>query len=375
MSFSQTPMGSYGGASAVPGYGPNARVFPQTITFTPQTPVQQINAQSLQGGGNPLTTIASIYIDNTNGPVAVTAVFPDTQQTITCPAYCAGWFVVASNSLVYNITAPLVTELGATFSVIVQSANYPVQQALYGPFLPSANTGSLDTPGSAGTWTTLVRTVPFGPPIVAGGSPQVLSYTSLEIDCTQFGGTVQVAGVDITGNPWVVVQSALTKSEFLIPATASGSSYTVTNVIPAAIPTAAVIPMRWRVTAIGEQPSYNVPIYMPSIPLTETTMSTGTTNLAILAAAVGEGFFVDSMSITSASWSVQFNLLLRDGASSFTFWEGAFAAGNNLATVNLGYISHTRNTALLLQVQNAGAAAGTLAVSTRAAYLNASQNG
>jgi hypothetical protein len=375
MSFTQTPMGTFGAASAVPGFGVNARVYPQTLTFTASTPVQQINAQSLQGSGNTLATIASIYIDNSNGPVAVTAVFPDTQQAITCPAYCAGWFSVASNSLVYNVAAPLVAELGASFSVRIQSANYVVQPVLYGPFLPGSNVGTLDTPGSAGAWTTLTRTVPNGPALTPGGPTQILAYSSLEIDCTAFGGTIVVAGTDITDNPWSVTQSALTKSEFLIPATASGSSYTITNITPLGGAVSAVIPLRWRVQSIGEQPSYSVPLYFPAIPITETSMATGTTNLPILSAVAGEGFFVDSCTITSAGWSVQFNILLRDAAASFTIWEGAFAAGNNLATVNLGYISRSRNTALLLQVQNAGAGAGTLAVSTRAINITASQEG
>jgi|SRR5215831_4959257 len=75
---------SYGASSAAPNQGIAANI-------------QGVNQAPL------LSSICSVYIDNTNSTVPIYILFPDTNNVITCQAGSAGWFLAMTNLMNFFI--------------------------------------------------------------------------------------------------------------------------------------------------------------------------------------------------------------------------------------------------------------------------------
>lgn len=371
MSFSaMTPFGS-ANAFTLLGYNNNGSTKAASATgvLTPSNGAQVVNLQALPGG-NQLGAIVTLFIDNSGGAVPVIVTFPDTGQVIEAPAYSQGYYPALTAGLVFTVAAPLIGVLNGDVGYNIQVANFAIPPSSYGPFYPDENAGVLQSAGISGGWITYSGTVPE-----IGGKQAI--FDSLEVDSTNFGAQFALASVSIDGSPWQINQLPLQKSEFYIPPTSSGTSYTATATLPGGGDTTRLIPLRWRVAPIGESVAYNVPLYMPWITNTFTSMGSGTTSTTVLPAiGTSDGFYVDLCSITWANWSQNFTFSLIDSSyTSAPIFEGSFPTGSGNYQFNLGYVAYKTNAPLTFAITNAGAATGSLSVNVRATYVQASQGG
>ncbi len=365
-----TPFGA-GGFTAQPlrGYSPKSSVVPVTVKLSPGKPVQTVNLQSLAGGAA-LGNIVTLYVDNSDGPIPVSLIMADTGQTIDVPAFTQGYYPALTNGLVFNATAPLIGVFGAQVSFQVQCLNFAVPPQQQGPLLPSANAGvqqSIGTPPWA-TWASIVPSDPtLGP----------LLFTALELDMTPMAGNLSVRGTAIDGSIWTASQLPLQKGEIAIPATASGSAVSASIITPYGTTVQHSIAARWRVQPSGEQPSYSVPLYMPWTPYSYTAMVTGPTTVNFLSPSASYGVYIDKIDLSANGWSVAWQFLLIDESNSATtVLETAFPSGNVIWQEDVGYCSYGRGGGgISFEIQNAGAAAGVLAVNIRGSLIAASQQG
>lgn len=371
MSFSaMTPFGS-ANAFTLLGYNNNGstKVAPAVGVLTPSNGAQVVNLQALPGG-NQLGAIVTLFIDNSGGAVPVTVTFPDTGQVIEAPAYSQGYYPALTAGLVFTVAAPLIGVLNGDVGYKIQVANFAIPPSSYGPFYPDENAGVLQSVGTSGGWNTFVANVPEIDGVQA-------IFDSLEVDSTNWGGQLALASVSIDGSPWQIQQLPLQKSEFYIPPTASGTPFTATATLPGGQATTKILPLRWRVAPIGESVTYNVPLYMPWISNTFTSMSTGATSTTVLpSVGSSDGFYVDLCSITWANWSQNFTFALADDSYGFgPIFEGSFPTGSGNYQFNAGYVAFQTNAPLSFLITNAGAATGSLSVNVRATYIQAAQYG
>ncbi len=353
------------------GYSPagTSKVSPVKVKLTPANGAQTVNLTALPGG-NQIGSLVTVYVDNSAGPVPVQLSYPDTGMVTVVPAFSQGFFPALTAGLVFVVSAPLIGVLNQAFGVTVQALNFAVPQASYGPFLPNENAGVLLPIGTAGGWQTLAGTAPFD-----AGAARL--FQSLEIDSSSYGAQVAISGTSIDGGAWTVTQLPLQRGELVIPPTASGTAISTTATLPLGGNTTAIIPTRWRVQAIGEQTSYGLPLYMPWLPFSYTSMAAGLTTQGAFPAEAGFGVYLDKISVTASGWSSQFNVTVQDTgyASPYTLLEETFPSGNVTFGESLGYLSYKRNAAINIVIQNASAATGVLVISMRGALIAASQNG
>ncbi len=323
-------------------------------------------------GSQALGQLATVYVDNSAGPVPVSVTFPDTGLSFDVPAWQQGYFPALTTGQILTVAAPLVAVLDHPFPVSVIGLSFQVPQQAYGPFLPNQNAGVAYAVGTSAGWQVWDGAAPDG----ASSAPML--YSALEVDCTKIAARIEISGTAVDGSAWTITQLPLVKSEFVIPATASGSAIVATAAIPLGGNTTATVPTRWRVQPCGESPAYGVPLYMPWSNVIESSMPSGASTVTIFPADP-DGAFLDMLMVTAQGWSASFNLNLYDSglgaAPGQLIWTGSFPNGNVSAQVNLGYVSYARNAAINLVINNAAAATGALTIGVRGSIIDASQNG
>jgi hypothetical protein len=364
----RTPIGAMN-AFTLLGYDNSgtSKVVPATVTLTPSNGAQVVNLQNL-GGGNQLGAIVTVYVDNSNGPVPVTIVYPDTGMQTIVPAYSQGFWPALTAGLVMTVAAPLIAVVSDTITVNIQAANFAIPQAAYGPFYPNSNAGVPQSVGNPSGWNAESTNVP-------SYNGENLIFNSLTVNNLSFAGNTAVNSTGLNGQGWEVSQLQLTSSEFIIPPTVSGTPMLVTVSIPDGGTTTALIPLDWRVAPIGAQTVYNVPLYGGWTSATFSSLASGNNESTVFAAAVGFGFYVDMVQVTAVGWSSAYSVELIDAGNSYNLWTGSFGNGNTQFSSDVGYVAYERDQPLTLNVNCASAATGTLTVSVRGQLLTASQNG
>lgn len=357
---------------ATKGWGATSRVAPVSVTLPANGMAVDVNF-NVMPNGQQISTIASMYVDNTAGPLPIVISFSDTQMEIDVPAFDAGYYPVFTNSLGFRVFAPLQAEFGVPFTVEIQAFDQPIQPFQQGATLPAGNSGSLVEAGNPGGWNLVNTTVPLSPAGVA------LVYSSLEINNSAYSQPVTVSGTGLDGNPWTVTAPGFTDVELAIPLTASGTIATVSTATPTlAGTTTALIPLRWRVQPAGIVQTSSLPTAQTSFTV-ETTAPAAGNNDGNLALPATFGAFVSGVTVAARGLSNVYKLELIDNTGSVppatVFWALNFPTADLQESFPVGWATKFRGGNVLMRAIFTGASAGVLDFQIQWSPVSASQNG
>jgi hypothetical protein len=347
------------------------RVAPVAVTLQPTGGPVDVVLNSMPPGQQ-LSSIATLFIDNSQGPLPLTVSFADTEMTLAVQAYTQGYYPVFTSGLIFTVAAPLIAEYGGAVTVKIQAMNFEVGPLQTTAALPNLNAGARISVGLDTGWTTYAFTVP--------GTGSI--YTALEIDNAAYSSAVTVSGVDLTGAAWSVTQPGFVTGELVIPPTLAGSAATATTPLTAAgAETLAIIPLRWRIEPAGIATTSSKPGSFTPGAISFLNPPEGATVIAF-ALPAGDGAFVSAVGFTSAGLSQVWSLAVIDQSGAtpadIVLYEGNFAAGVpvNVTAAPIGAQTVWRGGNLqVVLVVGGGAAVGAVVGSLYYATDAASQNG
>jgi hypothetical protein len=354
----------------VPGYGPGALAAPAAPVLKPTDGACVVNCLMMPSGQQ-LSPITTLYVDNSSGAVFLQITFPDTGMIVIVPAFTQGFYPVMTTSLTFTVAAPEIGTLGGDVSPVIQILNFQVPPQPNVLLLPAMNAGNVAVIGNPAGWETYDFHVP--------GTD--LIYTSLQVDNSQYSGTLIISSTDIDGNAWEISQQGFTNSEIVIPPTAAGTPAIATATSPPASPTTiALIPTRWRVAFAGVASTSSLPTAFQANSVQFTSLPAGI-NDALITIPAGLGAYVSTLSIYAVGVSQPWTLILSsdpaDPAATQTFLDIPLPAGvTQIIDQPLNYCTLGRGGSIAVIVTaSSNVASCQLAIVLGIALVNASQNG
>jgi hypothetical protein len=180
-----------------------------------------------------LTSIKSVYIDNTGSAVPVYVQCTDTLWTVVCQGFSAGWYPLFTNAFTLNIAALGFTNQNVASArvTIINTAPYPYTDVGYQAVL-NQNLSSPTIGGGAG----IAAIVPTpgsnsynnGNLSIVGGGGNAAAAVGILDQWGQFVGVdVEDEGVEFTGTPVITATGGQTIPAVFNPA----STYTPLSIV------------------------------------------------------------------------------------------------------------------------------------------------
>jgi hypothetical protein len=353
---------------ASPKFGADARVVPARCTIDTTGAALTVNLAGMPPGQQ-LDAIATLYVDNSNGPLPLVILYPDTEMSVDVPAYTQGYFQGFTNGLVFSLSAPLIAEYGSPITVPIQILNFPVALQPLPATPPSLNEGTILDIGTSAGWTSFAFDVP--------GVQQI--FNSVELDNSTYSQPITLGSTDLSGDPWTVTVPGFVSAEFLIPPTVSGVAGVATTATPTvAGTTEAVIVSKWRSQPAGVVRSTSLPANQTAISALTASPASGN-NDANVPLPTGFGGYVASVTVFGQALTQACTVELIDNSGvsppATVFWTGVFPVGSYTFSAPVGWCTKFRGGNITLRGTFPAGSTGTLIIQITWSPVAASQNG